>query len=149
MARAMASPLRVKNTAYFDIAATLQQCILGSLRRPLAEGYALRPRPTSEPSLVLAATFACVGPTRTPNRKRRLTVVAGGCVTQFLIEHGRPPTSRLTRNSACCADELSAGRHGHWPRTDALPITSWMFGVGRRESDLACSCGWRVGPDGS
>jgi hypothetical protein len=47
--------LRVKNTAYFDIAATLHQRTLGSLRRPLVGGYAPRTRPTSEPSLVLAA----------------------------------------------------------------------------------------------
>jgi hypothetical protein len=50
----MASPLRVKNTAYFDIAATSTSALWGSLRRPLAEGYAPRTRPTNEPSPVLA-----------------------------------------------------------------------------------------------
>jgi hypothetical protein len=46
---------------------------------------------------------------------------------------------------------LSAGRHGHRPSTRRpsdydLDVRRW---TGRRESDLACSCGWRVGPDGS
>jgi hypothetical protein len=50
MARAMASPLRVKNTAYLDIAATPPPTHLGILRRPLAGGDAPRTRPTSEPS---------------------------------------------------------------------------------------------------
>jgi hypothetical protein len=44
----MASPLRVKNTAYFDIAATPPPTHLGILRRPLAEGYAPTTRPTSQ-----------------------------------------------------------------------------------------------------
>jgi hypothetical protein len=39
MAKAMASALRVKNTAYFDIAAfPFHQRILGSRHRPLAGG---------------------------------------------------------------------------------------------------------------
>jgi hypothetical protein len=39
MARAMASPLRVKNTAYFDIAADLlHQRTLGFLHGPLVGG---------------------------------------------------------------------------------------------------------------
>src|SRR5215218_7752532 len=45
MARAMASPLRVKNTAYFDIAPPTHR---GNLHRPLPEGYAPTTRPTSE-----------------------------------------------------------------------------------------------------
>src|SRR5215216_2326906 len=51
MARAMASPLRVKNTASFDIAATLHQRTLGSLHGPLVEGYVPRTRPTSEKAI--------------------------------------------------------------------------------------------------
>jgi hypothetical protein len=47
MARAMASPLRVKNTAYFDIAAIAStNGHLGSLHRPLVGGYAPNTRPT-------------------------------------------------------------------------------------------------------
>jgi hypothetical protein len=34
----MASPLRVKNTAYFDIAAPSTNALLRSLHRPLVEG---------------------------------------------------------------------------------------------------------------
>jgi hypothetical protein len=52
----MASPLRVKNTAYFDIAATAStNGHLGFLHGPLVGGYAPTTRPTSQPSPVLAA----------------------------------------------------------------------------------------------
>jgi hypothetical protein len=45
----------VKNTAYFDIAATPHQRTLGFLHGPLVGGYAPTTRPTSDPSPVLAA----------------------------------------------------------------------------------------------
>jgi hypothetical protein len=48
MARAMASPLRVKNTAYFDIAPTLYQLIVGTcIVRSLK---AMRPPPDRQAS---------------------------------------------------------------------------------------------------
>jgi hypothetical protein len=49
-----------------------------------------------------------------------------------------PPLLRFGRG-------LSAGRHGHWPRTDTLPITSWMFGVGLDGAGRI----WAVHVDGS
>jgi hypothetical protein len=49
MARAMASALRVKNTAYFDIAADpFHQRVPGILHRPLAEGSSPRNRRTRD-----------------------------------------------------------------------------------------------------
>src|SRR6266542_2371224 len=45
----MALPLRVKNTAYFDIAPTPStSASLGSPNRPLAGGYSPKTRPTSQ-----------------------------------------------------------------------------------------------------
>jgi hypothetical protein len=65
-------------------------------------------------------------------------VAPGGMAEGMTGRVPDPPLLRFGRG-------LSAGRHGHRPRTDTLPITSWMFGVGLDGAGRI----WAVHVDGS
>jgi hypothetical protein len=78
--------LRVKNTAYFDIAAIPStNGHLGFLHRPLVGGYAPTTRPTSEPIPVLAAKIRFGG-----NQQHR-------------------DTNRVTQRSPACSGSRGQG----------------------------------------